>query len=80
MTNKEKFRLFLRTYIEKHFDDTVETVMKAVKTRENFYIHVSLQVYITKESQSPESLTNFTGQVIIRDLREKRQKLDERHN
>ncbi|HEC66549.1 MAG TPA: hypothetical protein ENI23_14835 [bacterium] len=80
MTNKEKFRIFLRTYIEKHFDDTVETVMKAVKTRENFYIHVSLQVYITKESQSPESLTNFTGQVIIRDLREKRQKLDERHN
>lgn len=77
---EEKFRSFLKKYLDDNFEDTVKAVIQATKTREKFSVHVSLQVYITKDKKPPEEVGNFTGQVIIRDLRTKKQSLDHRHN
>lgn len=80
MYPRVKFEKFLRKYIEDNFVSTVDAVMAAVKTRPLFHIHVSLQVYITKDPKPPEEMGRLTGQVVIRDLRTKIQTLDHRHN
>lgn len=77
---EEKFRTFLKKYLDDNIESTVKAVVSATKSRQTFTVHVSLQVYITKEKDPPEEVGNFTGQVIVRDLRVKTQKLDHRHN